>query len=424
MRKGLCRTVQRLAAAVLCMAALTISPAASSEAGAERLIYKLEQKDWDTNLEEMVPLTPEEEALCQAQLDQLVEACRDPIERLNPKKEEFYIPTKEERQELEDCAAALGTSVDCGDEMKNPGNILAFLEAVERGEDAHVFYANISTYDIGYFAFWFQDGSLFRSAGSVKYDAPTNYNLTNKMPLVTMKLSEGAHLLYAQAVFSPNLEPEERNTKEDMIEQYHRVLCVHENEPKAAAYLNQYIEPLSLNPRGCTLTTNWDPDHLDRLNWEALFADAYYLETQKSMWKSYPFRRTIIWKAENWPDGADDRKLIVPSEDVETLLEKYYPVTQEQLRKSKFYDPERDAYIFVKPTGYGTPVSYQPEIAAYQENEDGTLTLTVNCIFQFSKESSDVIEFTSKITIQPHEDGSYRYLSNRTDIVSQYSRDW
>ncbi len=59
------------------------------------------------------------------------------------------------------------------------------------------------------------------------------------------------------------------------------------------------------------------------------------------------------------------------------------------------------------PTFFGTSV---PEVTHIRENEDGTVTLTVDAVCQMVLCDDAVI--THELTIQFEEDGSFKYLGN------------
>ena len=71
------------------------------------------------------------------------------------------------------------------------------------------------------------------------------------------------------------------------------------------------------------------------------------------------------------------------------------------------YDAKTDSY----PYEMILHRQYPPfgEVVNYTENTDGTITLTVDGVWI---EQGTDCAFTNTITVQPFEDGTFRYLSN------------
>ena len=57
-----------------------------------------------------------------------------------------------------------------------------------------------------------------------------------------------------------------------------------------------------------------------------------------------------------------------------------------------------------------TPYEPEPEVTACEEQEDGTLKLAVNAVWQMEMQSC---AFTSELVVRPLENGAFQYVSNR-----------
>ena len=155
------------------------------------------------------------------------------------------------------------------------------------------------------------------------------------------------------------------------------------------------------------LCSNWDLDHLDILDYNGMFEYLYSMKYQKR------------FNSKKYTNG-------IPKDEFEDLIMEYIPVTKEQIMKYAAFDEENQTYIWVRlgcfnyaPTFFGTSV---PEVTKVRENEDGTITLTVDAVCEMVLCDDAVI--THELTIKVNEDGSFQYIQNRilngTENISDY----
>lgn len=144
------------------------------------------------------------------------------------------------------------------------------------------------------------------------------------------------------------------------------------------------------------LCSDWDADHMEALDYNALYEYLYEIEYQE------PF------EGGQYPEG-------IPQKEFEDLITAYLPVTAGQLREYADYDGEKQVYAWAAlgcfnyaPSFFGTSL---PEVTNVRENGDGTVTLTVEAVCDMVIYDDAVI--THELTIQFMEDGSFRYLSNK-----------
>ncbi len=111
--------------------------------------------------------------------------------------------------------------------------------------------------------------------------------------------------------------------------------------------------------------------------------------------------------SEDYPNG-------IPKEEFENLIMEYLPITAEQIREYAVFDEENQTYLWARlgcfnyaPTFFGTSL---PEVVAIKENEDGTVTLTVEAVCDMVICDDAVI--THELTVRFAEDGSFQYLGN------------
>ena len=105
----------------------------------------------------------------------------------------------------------------------------------------------------------------------------------------------------------------------------------------------------------------------------------------------------------------------IPQDEFEKLIIEYFPVTAQQIQKCAVFDEKKRVYpwrqlgcLNYTPTSFGTSV---PEVTAIKENENGTLTLTVDAVCEMLLCDDAII--THELTMKFAEDGSFQYLGNK-----------
>lgn len=144
------------------------------------------------------------------------------------------------------------------------------------------------------------------------------------------------------------------------------------------------------------LCSNWDTGHMEDIDYNGLYEYLYAIKYQEK------------FNDENYPDG-------IPGDEFESLIMEYLPIAADQIREYAVYDKENQTYEWARlgcfnyaPTYFGTSM---PEVTGIRENEDGTITLTVDAVCEMILRNDAVI--THELTIRMKEDGSFLYLSNR-----------
>ena len=144
------------------------------------------------------------------------------------------------------------------------------------------------------------------------------------------------------------------------------------------------------------LCSNWDIDSLDTLDYTGMYEYLYAMDTGE--------RFCLDEDAEG-----------IPADEFEGLIMKYIPTSQEIIRRSAAFDKEKEEYYWVRlgcmnysPTYFGT--SY-PEVVDIKENDDGTVTLTVNAVCEMVLNDEAII--THELTIKENEDGSFMFMGNK-----------
>ena len=143
------------------------------------------------------------------------------------------------------------------------------------------------------------------------------------------------------------------------------------------------------------LCSNWDVQNLQDLDYIGAFEYLYRMKYGKPLDQA------------TYEDG-------IPAEEFENVILDYLPVDAQQLRTWAGFNEARQAYNWAgqgclnyAPTFFGTSL---PEVTAVRENDDGTVTLTVDAICDMLACDDAVI--THLLTIRLREDGSFQYLGN------------
>ena len=143
------------------------------------------------------------------------------------------------------------------------------------------------------------------------------------------------------------------------------------------------------------LCSNWSTENMSDLDYNGMFEYLYGMKYGKK------------FNSEDYPNG-------IPKEEFESLIMEYLPVTAEQIREYAVFDEEKQTYYWERlgcfnytPTFFGTSL---PEVVGIKENDDGTVTLTVEAVCDMVICNDAVI--THELTVRFAENGSFQYLGN------------
>lgn len=108
----------------------------------------------------------------------------------------------------------------------------------------------------------------------------------------------------------------------------------------------------------------------------------------------------------------------IPASLFENTIMPYFDISLQEFRERSLYDSEKGIYPWQEiccdnVTYYPT---VEPEVVNYQNNENGTFTLTVNV--RCNDYKTDRL-FTHEVVIRHLEDGGYQYLSNKITYKSE-----
>ncbi len=180
-------------------------------------------------------------------------------------------------------------------------------------------------------------------------------------------------------------------------EEEHIALRVEPLDEQCRVLCEKYIAPISYNLNNMFIT-DWSQDNYSNLDFYDIF-ERFYKETYG---KACPYTMN------------DDLSIVneyeIPAEEFENVIIQHFKVSSEELRMRCRYDTAKKVYIY-RPRGFGefdyAQIPY-PEVIAYKENDDGSVTLTVNAVYP-NRNTSKL--FSHRVTVA-NLDGHIYYLAN------------
>ena len=143
------------------------------------------------------------------------------------------------------------------------------------------------------------------------------------------------------------------------------------------------------------LCSNWNTENMSELDYNGMFEYLYGMKYGEK------------FNSKEYSNG-------IPKEEFESLIMEYLPITADQIREYAVFDEEKQTYLWARlgcfnyaPTFFGTSL---PEVVDIKENEDGTVTLTVEAVCDMV--ICDDAFITHELTVRFAEDGSFQYLGN------------
>ena len=279
-------------------------------------------------------------------------------------------------------------------DMTNANEMRQFISLQESGEQAEIcvfriFYSGgvnvlFIRSDKGqtnviqkYYAF--QDGHLVEGAKS-EFEA------------VYFEYTAEGYLIIEGSWYSP-----EKYVLTMSEEEEHIALRVEPLEEKCRKLCEKYMMPISYGLNNIFII-NWNENDYSNLDFYDIF-ERFYKEIYG---KNCPYTMN--------DDLSVGNEYKISADEFEHVIMQHFRVSSKELQLLLRYDVERNVYIY-RPRGFEefdyAEVPY-PEVVAYEENADGSETLTVNAVYPNGNTSKI---FSHKVTVI-EEDGKIYYLSN------------
>lgn len=259
--------------------------------------------------------------------------------------------------------------------MENPEAIQDFYTAYQEKQDAMVTIFDIRQNGIiGACTFLYRSGKLQTCYIQIVWQESgiPEITLAEVSDVKQIKLTKKGYFIYAY----------EDMPYHSSLRQYWRVSPLSD---KCRKLTEQYVRGISYVNYNA-FVTDWDSSNVENILMPCMFEDIYRIDTGKEI----------------QPQNGE-----ISAEIYERIMTTYFPVTVEQVREQCGYQRDTDSYpyemIFSR--------QYPPfgEVVDYVDNPDGTFTLYVDGVWpDYDSDRA----FTNRITIEPHADGTFRYVSN------------
>lgn len=327
----------------------------------------------------------------QSEMMKAANAYQDIYKAIDTKEYFNVTATKAQRQQIVARIGNLGyTVVSDNIDMQNPDAVKQFWEKSKEGQDAELAIYEVELdASLERYTLKLTQGKTYFTCVTATWNAADqpqiqygNVEIIDKFELTT----KGYFLYHIPA--QNGLWDNSHGFRITPLPVRNRELC------------EKYIKPVGYQGNNI-LTSNWDQKTITKLNFNDMFEYVYRLDYQKEPASDQ--------YARYYPDKVNT--LAVPASDFEGILTKYFQISAKELRETAVYDPSRRVYAwqsFCGPQYEPTPV-----VVAYRTNKDGSLTLTVDAVAIAYYSDCD---FTDIVTIMPHKDGSFKYLSNSVTI--------
>lgn len=283
------------------------------------------------------------------------------------------------REQRNRAVSMLGTagyvSVTDGANMENHKNVRSFYSDYLEGQDTMVtiFDVNLDGL-IGVYTFIYRRGELqtfYVQIGWKKGGIPEVIS-TAVSDIEEIKLTEKGYFIYAYKI----------QLYHSSLRQFWRVNPLSD---RCRELTEKYLSGLSYVNYN-VLVTDWNSSNVEDILMPCMFEDLYRMDMGENL----------------RPKNGE-----IPAKVYERIMTTYFPVTKEQIREICGYHAATDSYPYEMI--FSSPYPPFGEVVDARENLDGTLTLFVDGVWP---DYNSDCAFTNIITVQPFDDGTFRYLSN------------
>lgn len=294
------------------------------------------------------------------------------------------ILTEEERNELREEALALAgadgdicSKID-GMNAERYEDAAQFYSAYKEGRDGQVtLYRAYKNGIFGAITFTYREGRLQTYFVGIHWNREGKAEVyqTGDANIVDLNLTKKGYFIYTN----------EFTVMHGSLREYFRLKPLPE---KCQELTEKYISGLSYVDYELLLN-DWDKERIAAYLNTSLFLDIYRMKTG------------------GMPELENGK---IPAEIFESVMMEAFPVTVEQLRNNCHYEEESQSY----PLERACSKQFAPfgEVVDYRENGDGTLTLFAEAVWT---DYNTDCAYKNEILVEPIEDGSCRYLSNKVE---------
>ena len=289
------------------------------------------------------------------------------------------------------------TAVDDKNQIDMAGSdqVINFCESVDSEEEAELTIIVVS-YQGGFtkYDFMTQNGNVDIVKEYCQYvDGHIEHKSTGTYRANTWEYSEEGYLLFEGPWLSEEYYVLTLGEVPERV-----ALRIKPLDEKCRELNRQYILPISYN-RNNMFMIDWNEDDYGELDFYDLYDILYPIVNNRNI----PYAAD-----ENLGVGAIYR---IPKEEFESVIMPYFKIDSQTLQSKTIYHSEDSTYEY-RPRGfYEVEYSEMPysEVVEYVENDDGTITLTVNVVYPNEMISK---VYAHEVVIRLS-DGGVQYVSNR-----------
>jgi len=281
-------------------------------------------------------------------------------------------------------------------DMTEAEQVTQFCESVDNKEEAElsiivVFHSGgFTKYD-----FKTEDGNVDIMQGYYHYESGQLKNMsTGSYSADTWQYTKDGYLIFSGTWFSEELYI---LTLDSAVE--YTALRVEPLDEKCRELNRQYILPISYEQNNMFLV-DWSEDDFGELSFYDLY-DIFY---------RIMYNRFVPYVTnDSYGTGAVHQ---IPGYEFENVIMTYFNIDSETLQSKTIYLLKDETYEY-RPRGFYDaeyPEIPYPEVVSYIENNDGTISLTVNAIYP-NRNTSEL--YVHEVRVRLLDDGRFQYVSNR-----------
>ena len=340
---------------------------------------------------ELVQIQEKEEKEMKEYLEEALKKCEPIYGKVKKGDSDNLVLSEEIVHEMINILSKDGTAVICGNhdsDMKNFEQVEKAILQGKKGKNLETEFFEINK--DGYFFFYrlfFQKKELIITSASASFNENREAEIhqIEKYSPYSWKYTEKGWLIWEKEC-SPNQEM-------DM----HILYRIRPLEEKCRVAAQNYILPVSYFCNNLFLT-DWNEENMDKICFLDLYDFLYEMKYKKEIDKG------------QYKNG-------VPKKEFEEVIKTFFDLSTEQIEKYARYNPVTGTYPW-EPIGMWNRVQQFlpfPEVVNYIENEDGTITLLVEAVFQ--EEGTDC-SFQHRVTIKKNGEKWY-YIENKLNSDQQ-----
>ena len=272
-------------------------------------------------------------------------------------------------------------------DMVCPEQIRQFCRSVEAGEEAKAeLIVVISGISFLKYEFTAKDGKVEVESNHYLYKGGSLEIVNNQnYQAYTWDYSEGEYLFFEE-YHMPGFDGPSGHT----------AVRIEPLDEKCRELTRKYVRTIGYELNNL-FTSDWSEKDFKELNFYDLYEVLYRMKDGQYA-SSELFEQGINYE--------------ITKSEFESVFQTFFQIDSQTLQQCTIYHEDTETYRYRARGVYDfapTPCIPYPEVTAYEENQDGTIKLTVKAVWP---EKNLENAFTHEVVIRPLEDGGFQYVSN------------